>query len=192
MTDQTSSQLPPPTKLYNTWLGYDSCFAEPEAVLASFLENQKSRPRQFDNSKVKERRERVIAWYLFFTIYEYEIWETRELEKLEKQEEGHDHQQGQGYELTDKDEDDSEDDSEDEREEEDQCRKRLMQRHEIFADWKQGRHPFFYEDEDMPDTGEQDDRAFNMSLIFHCPKWQDYLEECVKVKRESEGYKMGE
>ncbi|CCC13015.1 hypothetical protein SMACR_06158 [Sordaria macrospora] len=219
MTDQTPTETPNNSQMYSTWKTFTSCFADPEAVLALFLENQKNKKKSDsgkqgwsckkseenesdeNNKKIREQRcKRIIAWYLFFTIYNDEIWENDEFEKLKKLKEQQQGQQGEGRVLSDRDrkddeeeeygensEDDSEDDDEEEQEE---CRKRMMLRQEIIADWKSGNHPFFYDDEDMPDTSEQDDRIYKMSLIFHCPKWQDLLEESVQAKRKSEGYNI--
>lgn len=248
MTNQQPPTSPSPSTeftLVTTLETFDACLADPEAILALFLDNQQKQEedktagesgkqrswRPFGslvknenseegedddkNKKIREqRRWRIIAWFSFFFTNDDQIWEREEFEKLDEkvdeaqaeQQQDQDQDQGDGVdELSDTnrerdldhkddnekkvpvvdqaDSSESDDDSDDDEEEQECCRKRMMLRQEIFADWKAGRHPFFYDDEDMPESPwEEEDRIYKMSLIFKCPKWQDCLESAVKGK----------
>ncbi|KAK3402041.1 hypothetical protein B0T20DRAFT_403263 [Sordaria brevicollis] len=136
-----------------------------------------------------QRRLRIIAWYLYFVVGDDEIWERERGEKLEEVERGKANVHEEEKDAEEDAEDDNEEDEDEDEEEE--CMKRMMLRQEVFADWKAGKHGFFYDDENMPELGVDDDRIYKMSLIREEPSWQGFLEKLVREKKEFDRMENG-
>lgn len=207
MTSQPSNDDEPPINLscYPTLEGFITCASEdPEHTLALYLKNcntkDSSNASDDDDDEQKKkalltqttqrRRLRIIAWYLYFSIGDDEIWERERGEKLEeiakqKANVWGKHSIRSLFKVVTMSVQKTVAEYMDYREEE-ECKKRMMLRQEVFADWKAGKHGFFYDDEDMPDLGVDDDRIFKLSLIFKEPSWQGFLEKIVREKAEFE------